>query len=270
MQEPPNETYRHMHRGNTSMNRVYVSDPTLKNSRYIQCPPAVPWTLDRDYDYLKALPPPEKPKKMSWVTGSGNHWKGHKIRMRFMKRIINRVPFDLYGRGFNPIPDKWLGIAPYRYSIAFENFASPIYWSEKIVDCFLTWTMPIYFGCSRINNFFPPESMIRFDPDDPDVADKIREAIESDAWIRNRDAIAHARELVLQHYQMFPLLSSEIRAHQLRTGLQNQPCKPITIPGRAKPPLSVGRATKLALVDSPLHLLWRARRKYRYLRGLPI
>ena len=31
------------------------------------------------------------------------------------------MPFDLFGRGFHPIADKWDGIAPYRYSIAFEN-----------------------------------------------------------------------------------------------------------------------------------------------------
>ena len=30
--------------------------------------------------------------------------------------------------------------------------------SEKIADCFLAWTMPIYYGCPRIAEYFPAES----------------------------------------------------------------------------------------------------------------
>ena len=154
MQEPPNETYRFMHRGNASFGRIYTQDLSLTNCRHIQTQPVLPWHVNRDYDFLIAAAPPEKTKSLSWVTGNGNAWKGHRVRMRFLEQIKDKIPFNLYGRGFTPIADKWDGIAPYRYSIAFENFSSPHYWSEKIADCFLAWTMPIYFGCTRISEFF--------------------------------------------------------------------------------------------------------------------
>ncbi len=269
MQEPPNETYRYMHRGNSSFQRIYTQDIALDTCRHIHTQPGLPWHVNRDFDFLTTAAPPEKSKPLSWVTGSGNAWKGHRVRMRFLEKIKDRIPFDLYGRGFTPITDKWDGIAPYRYSIAFENFSNPHYWSEKIADCFLAWTMPIYFGCTRITDFFPAEAMIRIDPEDPHVVERIREATESDAWIRNRDAIAHARELVLRKYQFFPLITREILAQRGRCGFLAQAREAVTIPGRSTPPKSLGATARGLLYEAPLHLLWRARRKFRVLRGQP-
>jgi hypothetical protein len=270
MQEPPNEVFSKLHRGCSAYGRVYTSDGSLENRRYVHCHPAIPWHVERDYEFLTGLAPFEKSKKLSWVTGSGNDWKGHRVRMQFLKLIQNHIPFDLFGRGFEPISFKWDGLAPYRYSIAFENFSNEHYWSEKIADCFLTWTMPIYFGCTRITDYFPAESMIQIDPDDPDVVEKIREAIETDAWKRNRDAIAHARELVIQKYQLFPLMAREIQAQQIIDGVGRRVNESITIPGRSKPPLSISRAAYLALYAAPAHALWRAGRKLRHLRGQPV
>ena len=63
--------------------------------------------------------------------------------------------------GFKSIEDKWAGLAPYKYSLAIENAVTPDYWSEKIADCFLTWTLPIYYGCLNLEDYFPKQSFIR-------------------------------------------------------------------------------------------------------------
>ena len=120
--------------------------------------------------------------------------------MCFLERISGKVEFDLFGRGFTPLADKWDGLAPYRYSIAVENYRGPDYWTEKIADCFLSWTMPIYYGCTNITDYFPPEAMVLIDIDDIEEAvDKIREAIAQDLWRKNLDAIEYARKLVLEN-----------------------------------------------------------------------
>jgi hypothetical protein len=269
MQEPPNETYRFMHRGNPSFARIFTQDTALDSSRHIHSQPGLPWHVNRDFDFLINCPPPEKSLPLSWITGSGNAWKGHRVRMKFLARIRDQIPFDLFGRGFKVIDDKWDGIAPYRYSIAFENFSSPHYWSEKLADCFLAWTMPIYFGCTKITDYFPAESMIQIDPEAPDLIDRIKAAIASDAWIKNRDAIAHARELVLKQYQFFPLIAGEIHGQRARKGFHQHPHR-ITIPGQEKTPVSPATSVRMAVYDTPMHMLWRARRKIRHLRGLPV
>ena len=214
MQEPPNEHFKPMHRGSVSYKRVYTTDVDLRGRRYIHSHPALPWHVNRDYDYLTNCGPPTKERSLSWITSSIAAFEGHRARLRFLERIRGQVPFDLFGRGFAEIQDKWDGLARYRYSLVVENFRNPYYWSEKIVDCFLAWTMPIYYGCNRISKFFPAEALVPIDIEDPVTVDRIRDVVSSDLWSRNLDAIAHARELVLDRHQLFPFVAEQIGEYE--------------------------------------------------------
>lgn len=49
-----------------------------------------------------------------------------------------------------------------QYGIAIENFSHMGYFSEKILDCFLLKTIPIYWGCSNIGDFFNKDGIIQF------------------------------------------------------------------------------------------------------------
>jgi hypothetical protein len=42
----------------------------------------------------------------------------------------------------------------YQYSIIIENERQPNYFSEKLVDCLITQTIPIYYGCNNIFAYF--------------------------------------------------------------------------------------------------------------------
>ena len=56
----------------------------------------------------------------------------------------------------NLIPNttKWDGLENYSYSIAIENESLKNYFSEKFTDCILARTIPIYYGCPNISDFF--------------------------------------------------------------------------------------------------------------------
>lgn len=218
LQEPPNERCRRLHRGDKTADRVYMQDSALQGAKYFHSHPAVPWMVQRDYDYLTACKPAEKRGRLSWITSNLTMWQGHRTRMQFMEKIRERVSFDLYGRGFRSLDDKWDGLAPYQYSIAVENFANEHYWTEKIADCFLAWTMPVYCGCTRITDYFPAEAMVRFDMADPDAPRLIEEAAQSNRWEKNLDAIAHARELVLKRYQFCAFIAAQVSAEESRQG----------------------------------------------------
>jgi hypothetical protein len=171
-------------------------------------PPILPaWHVRRTIDQLAAIHPFPKHKALSWVTSNKDALPGHKLRMRLLRAIRDKVPFDLYGQGFRPIDDKWEGIAPYRYSIAFENARAPHYFTEKIMDCFVCLTLPLYYGCPEIQRYFPAKSFIAFDPGDPDVAEEINAIIASDLWKERQDALQEAKWLVLYKYNMFSQLS---------------------------------------------------------------
>lgn len=182
----------------------------------------LPWHINRTYDQLKQITKTdltEKRDELSWVTSNYTNKPGHLLRMKFLEFLReNNYPFDLYGKGFAPIDDKFDGIFPYKYSLAVENYSCNDYWTEKIADCFLSWTMPVYFGCKNILKYFPEGSMILIDPNDPQSALKtIRTAMEENRWERNIDAIAEARELILDKYQFFPSIAVKIRQHLIDT-----------------------------------------------------
>ena len=220
--EPPNEYFHAMHRGSSGYDRIYMMDTSLADARRIASQPALPWRVGRSYDELVAMRPPAKSQILSWITSDLAAFHGHRERLVFLQRLQGRVQFDLFGRGYSPIPDKWDGLAPYRYTMAVENFRNPFYWSEKIADAFLAWTMPIYSGCSRIAEYFPKEAYVGIDIADPDAPEIIRDVIEGDRYLAARDAIAHARDLILNRYQLFPFLAAEIASHERRQGVCGQ------------------------------------------------
>jgi hypothetical protein len=102
---------------------------------------------------------PVKSKLVSMISSSKKFTKGHEVR----HNVINNLPYcvDLYGRGFREIQSKSEGLQDYCFSIAIENDDTNSYFSEKLLDCFLTCTVPIYWGSSSVDNIFNKDGIIR-------------------------------------------------------------------------------------------------------------
>lgn len=204
--EPPNEVSKYRQYANKKVS-IIINQLNI-NQNNILSHGALPWHLNKDYDFLNALRPDElvKEDKIVWVTSNQKSSIGHKQRMLFLDRI-KKLPFvELYGRGISPIDDKWDVLSNSKYAISYENFKNDYYWTEKITDCFLSYTMPIYFGCGNILNFFPKNSIIQLDPNDRHIDLFLKDLITSKIWKKNMDAIIEARELVLNKHQLFPFL----------------------------------------------------------------
>lgn len=217
-QEPPVFIFPWIFEGSDTFSKCFSPGGLSDSSRELSHG-ALPWHVDMAYDELKRLSPPGKTKKLSWITSNKGIFSRYRKRMGFLKRLKHAgVEFDLYGRGFNPIVDKYEGLGPYRYSIAFENYSGPHYWTEKVADCFLSWTMPIYYGCTNLGNYFPHESFVQIDPYDPMVITHIRNVIESDLYLRSREAIADARRMILDKYQIFPFIAERAQEYELTRG----------------------------------------------------
>ncbi|MBK6526926.1 MAG: hypothetical protein IPG07_16050 [Crocinitomicaceae bacterium] len=126
---------------------------------------SLPWHINKTYQELKELDINAliKDRDVSWITSNNNMFSGHEVRLSFIEFLrLEKFEFDLYGRGFNPIDDKFQGLKNYKYSIAAENYSADDYWTEKIQDCFLSWCMPIYYGCTNLENIFPKNLISRW------------------------------------------------------------------------------------------------------------
>jgi len=58
------------------------------------------------------------------------------------------------------------------YSVVIENTSHHNYFTEKITDCMLLKTIPIYWGCSNIEKFYNIDGIIKIESDD-DAIEKI-------------------------------------------------------------------------------------------------
>jgi len=123
--------------------------------------------LDLDPDFFKRsicggwIEDPEiyKKSKLISVIASNKNWTvGHKYRLNTINKYKDKI--DVYGRGFKPIDKKEEGLKDYMFSFAFENCIQDDYMSEKVLDCFQTGTIPIYYGTKNIVNYFNRDGII--------------------------------------------------------------------------------------------------------------
>jgi hypothetical protein len=220
--EPPTYLHRPYLKAYKYFDIAFSQFKTSEAKLHLLTNGALPWHVNRSYSELINLEPGKGNKKnlVSCVSSNLNNLDGHLKRLKFLKYLTeSKFDFDLFGRGINPIDDKFDALYPYKYSIAIENSSYPHYWTEKIADCFLSWTMPIYYGCSNITSYFPSGSMINIDINKPQEAlELIKEAVAEDRWNKNLDAIAEARLLVLNNYQFFPKMAEFIKANSNNSG----------------------------------------------------
>ena len=50
----------------------------------------------------------------------------------------------------------------FKFSIVIENGNYKNYFTEKLIDCFVTRTVPIYRGCPNIDDFFDSSAILKF------------------------------------------------------------------------------------------------------------
>ena len=87
----------------------------------------------------------------------------HRIRQEMIAKYSSKC--DHFGRGFNPIMDKTDGLRDYCFYFAMENATYSNMFTEKITDCFMTGTIPIYYGIENIGDFFNKDGIIMLNDD---------------------------------------------------------------------------------------------------------
>lgn len=103
----------------------------------------------------------EKTKLISIIASNKTTTSGHKLRHLAVDK--NKEQIDVYGRQYKPIENKILGLKDYMFQIVIENSKYDYYFTEKLIDCFKTGTIPIYWGCPSIGDFFDENGLIFFD-----------------------------------------------------------------------------------------------------------
>ena len=112
------------------------------------------------YGQITAEYPNEnKSKGISMVASDKDGCAGHRTRQWVATLLTDRI--DTYGR-FNGGPyctDREY-LAEYKFNVAMENYSDGHYFTEKICNCFASRTVPIYWGCPHIGEYFNMDGIV--------------------------------------------------------------------------------------------------------------
>jgi len=103
-----------------------------------------------------------KNKKISMFVSEKHFLEGHKFRHTILQKF-NNFGIDFYGRSIKPVQFKEEGLNDYMFSIVVENAKIDGYFTEKLIDCLSVGTIPIYWGCSNIKDYFDDRGIFSFD-----------------------------------------------------------------------------------------------------------
>lgn len=190
---------------------VIYSPLDLPLPNVIREPPFLPWMINgnhgtalsphpRDVGFLRSLRPMVKSRQVSMIVSSKKITEEQRARLKFAERISKLLGNDLdwFGSGIRPIEEKWDAIVPYEFHIALENRISTSLYSEKLIDAYLGWSLPIYWGAPNIASYFPRGSMVTVDASNPrSAADCVLRALDAGVSEEQLEAIGTARGIAL-------------------------------------------------------------------------
>ena len=205
--------------------------PSLYRGQWLRSPPYIEWHYGIKRTQHKGQPRTAPPYRQ-WHEIKAHTKKTKTLSVICSGKIFNRFQFqrigfvealkkelgthiDCYGRDDNFVQDKADALDPYRYHIALENNRDKHFWTEKLADCYLGESYPIYAGCPNAHDYFPRQSYTPIDIFNiPQAIQQVKDIIASDLYEKNRAHILEAKRRVMEEHQLFPAIARIIRAHK--------------------------------------------------------
>lgn len=175
--------------------------------------PACSWISGQHYHTIDIS---KKKFGISSITGSKQLTEGHTSRLLMyfnqeqLRSVISaEMTFFRSSAGQllpeireNPMiqKDKFPLFETYQYSLVIENSRQQNYFTEKLIDCLITKTIPIYYGCPNISEYFDTSGWILLTESDP--AKRIEEFVEK--WTQanyTRDSYQSFSKTIETNYQ---------------------------------------------------------------------
>jgi hypothetical protein len=105
-----------------------------------------------------------KKLKVSYITSSKSNTKNHVFRHEVFNYLKGVKDVEIMSHMSPPrIESKLPFYQDSMYSIVIENDSVKNWFTEKLIDCLITSTIPIYKGCPNIGDFFDRSGIITFD-----------------------------------------------------------------------------------------------------------
>lgn len=170
----------------------------FKNCRWI--PGGGIWVGGR-LNYLPAegeIKIQKKSKLVSIVSSNKTMCEGHIVRLAIYNELKNNAKVDKFFATSRSTNNGWIPIfrslKDYMFSIVVENFIDDLYFTEKILNCFATGTIPVYIGAKKISSLFNPKGIITLEPTKESLK-QVMDSLSPDLYNERLQAVQENFEL---------------------------------------------------------------------------
>lgn len=150
----------------------------------------------------------KKKYQLSYVMSKKNFLPGHRLRHQTKDIILKKRNYNLIFPESIPMDEKYKLFEDTMFHVAIENTKNINYISEKIIDCFMSYTLPIYWGCPNIGDYFNTDGIIFFNTKE-ELDDILNNLTEKDYYDR-LDAIIENYNISNNKYAFYSDRVNEI------------------------------------------------------------
>lgn len=108
----------------------------------------------------------QKTRNISMLYGAKRTTRGHQIRHEIAEALGDKYGIDYYGAWGTPTTYGWETklqvLRDYKYSIVVETCREDNLFTEILLDCFALGTIPLFWGCPNIGEYFEGLGVLSF------------------------------------------------------------------------------------------------------------
>jgi len=193
---------------------AYDTDILSKCKNAILFPYGTTWI--KDFDFTK-----KKEYSITSIVGGKKMCSNHPLRHLLIDKVndVTNIPINLYNSTNKPYIAvknlKTIKSKTYKnevfysqFHIAIENTTQDNWFTEKLIDCFQSKTVPIYIGCPNIGDFFDINGIIHA-TDLDDLIEKCK-SINENTYSNMLESIEKNYELSFKYSDHIKSLSEKI------------------------------------------------------------
>jgi hypothetical protein len=154
--------------------------------------------LKKDYHNIFST---EKKFKLSHVMSQKNFLPGHELRHKTKDLIKKERTFELFFPDGISMSQKFQLFKDSMFHITIENSQNHNYISEKVVDCFMSYTIPIYWGCPNIGQYFNSDGIISFKTEKE--LEDILESLTPEDYNKRINAVLENYKIAFENYSFW-------------------------------------------------------------------
>lgn len=146
---------------------------------------------------------------VSHLCSSKNQLPGHQLRYQVFETMNHFQHKKINHMSPPRIESKEFLFDGFMYSVIVENIIKPNWFTEKLIDCLASNTIPIYYGCPNIKKYFDDSYFLKF----TNITEfqSILNLLTSDYYFSNIEKINKNKTEAIKYSHIWLRLNEELK-----------------------------------------------------------